>query len=105
MKVKRIQFRVFSAEVIEHVLVGSSEVIDVWFSEGRTRELNVCTSAVGRHVEAMPFEEEVCLHASVLIRRTHHSVPKFHSHKRKIQRKEMKFIYLLFFFFICECSV
>lgn len=108
-KHKRIQFRVFSAKVIEHVLIGSTEIVDIGFSEGRTRELNVGTCSVGRHVEALSLEEEVSLHASVLVRWAHHRVPKLHAHQRT--RTRTRWFYILWvwglmsesWFFSCCC--
>jgi len=75
---KRIQIRVFSAEVIVHILVGGSEFVDIGFPEGGTRELHVGTGAIRRHVEALPLEQRMSLHAPVLVRRTHHCVTKLH---------------------------
>lgn len=69
----KIQFRVSSAEII-HVLVRGTEVVDVGFSEGRTRELHVGPCAVWGDVEAFLLEEEVGFHAPVLVRRTNHGV-------------------------------
>ena len=84
---KRIQVGVFAAEIIEHVLIGGSELVDVWFSEGRSRELDVRPRPVGWHVESLLLEEGVSLHASVLVRRTHHGVPELH---RRVHRWSIK---------------
>ncbi|PON78688.1 hypothetical protein TorRG33x02_237320 [Trema orientale] len=50
-----IQFGIFAAKIIEHVFVGSTEVVDIGFSEGRTRELHMGNRPVRRHVEALPL--------------------------------------------------
>ena len=44
---KKIQVRIFVAEIIEHVLIEGSELVDVWFSEGRFRELDVHPRPIG----------------------------------------------------------
>ena len=40
-KNRNIQFGIFTAEIFEHVLVRSTEVVDIGFSERRTRKLDV----------------------------------------------------------------
>lgn len=67
-KKKRIQLGVFAPEIFVHLLVWGTEVVDVGFSEGGTRELNVSPGSVRRDLEALPLEERVRLHAPVLVR-------------------------------------
>lgn len=62
-----IQFGVFATEFIEHVLVGGAEVIDVGFSEGRSREFHVLSSPVRADVEPLSLEQRMGLHAPILI--------------------------------------
>ncbi|KAJ6760073.1 hypothetical protein OIU79_025025 [Salix purpurea] len=73
-----IQFRVFAPEIIEHLLIRGAKVVNVWFSEGRSRQLNVRTSSIRGDIKSMPLKQRMSLHASVLIGRTYHGVPEFH---------------------------
>ncbi|KAM2000548.1 hypothetical protein COP2_007835 [Malus domestica] len=65
-------------EVVENLLVRCAKVVNIGFSEGGTKKLDAGSGAVRRDVEALPLEERVSLHALVLVRRTHHGVPKLH---------------------------
>ncbi|KAM1311045.1 hypothetical protein TB2_007450 [Malus domestica] len=65
-------------EVVENLLVRCAKVVNIGFSEGGTKKLDVGSGAVRRDVEALPLEERVSLHALVLVRRTHHGVPELH---------------------------
>lgn len=69
------QFEVFAAEIVEHVLVGSAEVVDVGLAERRAWELDVSAGAVRGDVEALALQQRVSLHTPILVRRAHHCVP------------------------------
>lgn len=75
-----VQVGIFAAEFVVHGLVGGAEVVYVGFPQRRAGELDVRPRPVGRHVEPVPLQQRVGLHAPVLVRGAHHRVPKLRPH-------------------------